>query len=64
MSTESGVVEARHGRVVSLVLSNPESRNALRPQASRAMATALRLAGGTGPDGVSRLQPGDNPKPL
>jgi enoyl-CoA hydratase/carnithine racemase len=44
LSAESGVVEARHGRVLSLVLSNPESRNALKPQASRAMATALRLA--------------------
>ena len=44
MSAETGIVEARHGRVLSLVLSNPESRNALRPQTSRAMAKALRLA--------------------
>ncbi len=44
MSEPSGVAEARHGRVLSLVLSNPESRNSLRPQASRAMAKALRLA--------------------
>jgi enoyl-CoA hydratase/carnithine racemase len=44
LTADTGVAEERHGRVLSLVLSNPESRNALRPQASRAMAKALRLA--------------------
>lgn len=44
MSPETGLEEARHGRVLSLVLASPENRNALRPQTSRAVARALRLA--------------------
>jgi enoyl-CoA hydratase/carnithine racemase len=37
-------IEERHGRVLSLVLSNPAQRNALLPELSRACAKALRLA--------------------
>ena len=35
---------ARHGRVLSLVIDNPEQRNALRPEFSQALARELRLA--------------------
>lgn len=38
------VIEERHGRVLSLVLSNPAQRNALLPEHSRAFTRALRLA--------------------
>ena len=38
------VIEERHGRVLSLVLSNPAQRNALLPELSRAFTRALRLA--------------------
>lgn len=38
------VIEERHGRVLSLVLSNPAQRNALLPELSRAFSKALRLA--------------------
>jgi enoyl-CoA hydratase/carnithine racemase len=34
----------RQGRVVSLVIDNPEQRNALRPEFSQALARELRLA--------------------
>lgn len=53
---EGYVAESRHGRVLSLVLNNPERRNALKPETSRAMAKALRLAsddGGIGAVAVS-----------
>lgn len=38
------VMDVRHGRVLSLVLSNPAQRNALLPELSRAWAKAVRLA--------------------
>jgi enoyl-CoA hydratase/carnithine racemase len=38
------VVEARHGRVLELVIHNPAQRNALLPEISQALTRALRLA--------------------
>lgn len=40
----TGVVESRHDRVLHLSIDNPTQRNALKPETSRAMARALRLA--------------------
>lgn len=39
-----GVSEARHGRVLELVIDNPAQRNALLPEISRGLTQALRLA--------------------
>jgi len=38
------VVEARHGRVLELVIHNPAQRNALLPEISIGLTRALRLA--------------------
>lgn len=45
MSDAAGVLEARHGRVLELVIRNPALRNALVLEISRALAKALHLAG-------------------
>jgi enoyl-CoA hydratase/carnithine racemase len=44
-TAEARVAEARHGRVLELVIHNPAQRNALVPEISIALARALRLAG-------------------
>ncbi len=41
---EPRVEEARHGRVLELVMSNPARRNALTPEISNGLTRALRLA--------------------
>lgn len=41
---DAKVVEARHGRVLELVISNPAQRNALVPDISRGLTKALHLA--------------------
>ena len=44
MSGAAQIDVTRQGRVVSLVIDNPEQRNALRPEFSQALARELRLA--------------------
>ena len=41
---EAQLQEHRHGRVLELVMSNPERRNALAPEITNGLARALRLA--------------------
>jgi enoyl-CoA hydratase/carnithine racemase len=41
---DARVVEVRHGRVLELVIHNPAQRNALLPEISKGLTTALRLA--------------------
>jgi enoyl-CoA hydratase/carnithine racemase len=40
----AGVAQARHGRVLELVIDNEAQRNALLPEISRALTVALQLA--------------------
>jgi enoyl-CoA hydratase/carnithine racemase len=40
----AGVAEARHGRVLELVIDNPAQRNALLPEVSKELTRLLRLA--------------------
>lgn len=44
MAAPGQIDTARHGRVLSLVIDNPERRNALRPEFSQQLARELRLA--------------------
>jgi len=44
MSDEARVESSRTGRVLQLLIHNPEQRNAIKPEISRGMTRALRLA--------------------